>query len=391
MDLPALRRIVLGLVGTRQVPQLDGLSARDWAVIGSLAGQHRLMPLLHAQHNANPAIPLALRREWQDAHRAAALQAMLARQELIECAGLLETAGMAPIALKGAWLSRHAYPAAAQRPMRDLDLLVPAAQVLDGYALLLAAGYTELEPPEMPLSEVLRLDKHMPALLAPRGSVIELHQRLWERGGRLDHATPMYEEAVLRGRAVRDADGIRYLAPHDTLAHLIIHAVYSHRLDCGPLLLPDIDYLLQTAQIDWADFWTNAAGHGWRSGARLVLELVSAYRADARIDFSLDPGAPAPSEVLAAAPDLLLQDLDTRRSAGLAAAALTAGPMKLLQRMRGRRGAHGEAEVTRTMDHEGGLLGWAGSRAWRSVTQLARADVRRQSRQLAALSQWLDR
>ena len=391
MDLPALRRILLAMVGTRKVPDLSDLDEQDWAVIAGLAGQHRLKPLLHAQHGANPVVPLAVRSDWRETHRAAALQAMLARQELAECAALLEAAGLAPIALKGAWLSRHAYPAPALRPMRDLDLLVPAAQILDGYAALLAAGYIELEPPEMPLSEVIRLEKHMPVLVAPRGSMIELHHRLWEPDGRLDHATPVQDEAALRSRAMLDDDGLRYLAPQDTLAHLIIHAVYSHRLDCGPLLLADIDFLLQTAAIDWADFWTQAAAEGWRSGARLVLEVVAAYRAGANIDFSHDPGAPAPREVLAAAPDLLLQDLTTRRSAGLAAAALKAGPMKLLQRLRGRRGAHGEAEVTRTMDHEGGMLGWAGSRAWRSLTQLARADVRRQSRQLAALSQWLDR
>ena len=188
-----------------------------------------------------------------------------------------------------------------------------------------------------------------------------------------------------------DDDGIRYLASQDTLSHLIIHAVYSHRLDCGPLLLADIDFLLQTAAIVWTDFWASAVNEGWRSGARLVLELVATYRVGTSIDFKPDQGKPTPTEVLAGAPDLLLQDLDTRRSAGLAAAALTAGPKQFLQRLRGRRGAHGEAEVTRTMDHEGGMLGWAGSRAWRSLTQLARADVRRQSRQLAALSQWLDR
>ena len=390
MDLPALRRILLAMVGTRQRPDLSDLDTHDWTAIAGLAGQHRLKPLLHAQHGTNPAVPLAVRGDWQETHRATALQAMLTRQELRECAALLETAGLAPIALKGAWLRRHAYPAAALRPMRDLDLLVPAAQIFDGYAALLAAGYVELAPPEMPLTEVIRLDKHMPVLVAPRGSMIELHHRLWEPDGRLDHATPVQDEAALRARAVRDDDGIRYLAPQDTLTHLIIHAVYSHRLDCGPLLLADIDFLLQTGAIDWADFWARAAAEGWRSGARLVLELVAAYRAEARIDFTLDPGAPAPSEVRAAAPDLLLQDLTTRRSAGLAAAALKAGPKKLLQRLRGRRGAHGEAEVTRTMDHAGGMLGWAGSRAWRSLTQLARTDVRRQSRQLAALSQWLD-
>ncbi len=372
------------------MPDLSDLDEHAWTVINGLAGQHRLKPLLHAQHGANPAVPHAVRADWRETYRGAALQAMLARHELIECAGLLGAAGLAPIALKGAWLSHHAYPAAALRPMRDLDLLVPGAHVLDGYAALLAAGYAEFEPPEMPLSEVVRLDKHMPVLVAPRGSLIELHHRLWEPDGRLDHATPAQDEAALRARAVCDDDGIRYLAPQDTLAHLIIHAIYSHRLDCGPLLLADIDFLLRAKPIDWLDFWARAAAEGWRSGARLVLELVATYRAEAVIDFKPDQGGPTPSKVLAAAPDLLLQELGTRRSAGLAAAALKAGPRKLLQRLRGRRGAHGEAEVTRTMDHEGGMLGWAGSRAWRSLTELARADVRRQSRQLAALSQWLD-
>ena len=390
MDLPALRRILLDMVGTRQVPDLAALGVRDWAALNAMASQHRLKPLLYVQLGASPALPPELRADWQAEHRVAALRAMLTRQELIDCAHLLEAAGLAPIALKGAWLTRHAYPDPALRPMRDIDLLVPRDGVLAGYAALLAAGYTELEPPEMPLAQVVRLDKHMPPLLAPRGTVIELHHRLWEPDGRLDHASPAQNEAALRSRAVCDDDGLHYLAPHDTLAHLIVHAVYSHRLDCGPLLLPDIDFLVQAAPIDWAAFWTQASAEGWRSGARLVLDLVAQYRTGAAIDFGPDSGPPSPPELFEAAPDLLLQDLDTRGSAGLAAAALKAGPAKLLQRLRGRRGAHGEGEVTRSMEHEGGMLGWAGSRAWRSLTQLARADVRRQSRQLAALSQWLD-
>ncbi len=389
MELAQLRRIALDLVGTVRQPELRGLGAADWTTLGGLAVQHRLQPLFHAQHGGNAAIPAAIRAEWQAAHRAAAMQAMVARQELIECAAQLEAAGLEPIALKGAWLSQHAYPAAAQRPMRDIDVLVAATRVLEGYALLLARGYTELEPPEVALSELVRLDKHMPALVAPRGTVTELHHRLWEPDGRLDHATPTYDDTALRSAAMRDADGIRYLAPQDTLAHLIVHAVYSHRLDCGPLLLADIDFLLRAAPIEWAAFWDRARHEGWRSGARLVLDLVADHRG-AEIDFSPDQGAPTPPEVLAAAPDLLLQDLTTRASAGVAATALAAGPRRLLQRLRGQRAAHGEAAVTRSMDHAGGLLGWAGSRAWRSVAQLARADVRRQSRQLAALSQWLD-
>ena len=390
MNLPALRRFLLDMVGTRQVPDLAAPDAADWAALSAMADQHRLKPLLYAQLGNSPVLPSEQRADWRGEHRAAALRAMLVRHELIECAGLLETAGLAPIALKGAWLARHAYPDAALRPMRDIDLLVPREQVLEGYSALLAAGYVELAPPEMPLAEVVRLDKHMPPLLAPRGTVVELHHRLWEPDGRLDHASPVQHTEALRGRVVRDSDGLRYLAPHDTLAHLIVHAVYSHRLDCGPLLLPDIDFLVQAAPVDWTAFWQQAETEGWRDGARLVLDLVAQYRIGAAIDFGPDTGEPTPLGLLDAAPDLLLQDLDTRRSAGLAATALKAGPGRLFQRLRGRRGAHGEEEVTRSMEHEGGIMGWAGSRTWRSLTQLARADVRRQSRQLAALSQWLD-
>ena len=390
MDHSALRRILLALTGTRAWPDLAELSEADWHTLAQLAALQRLEPLLHAQHAGNAAVPSEVRAGWKAAHRSAALVAMHTRRELTECCALLEAHGHAPIALKGSWLAYHAYPEPAQRPMRDIDLLVPAAGVLEAFALLLAAGYRIGSPLELPLADHVKFEKHLPVLIAPRGTVTELHHRLWEPDGRLDHATPPQDEAPLRARAVVGADGIRVLAPQDTLAHLIIHAVYSHRLDCGPLLLPDIDFLLRAAPIDWPAFWAQAEREGWRSGARLVLDLVVAYRTDAQIDFGPDRGPPTPALLLAAAPDLLMQDLDTRQSAGVAAAVLKEGPGGLWQRLRGRRGAHGERTVTRDMASAGGMLGWAGSRLRRSLSDLARADVRRQSRQLAALSKWLD-
>ena len=390
MEAAALRRILLTLTGTRAVPDVSGLNAADWQELGRLAATQRLEPLLHAQHGGTAALPAVIRAQWKAAHRSSALQALHTRRELHECCALLEAGGYAPIALKGSWLAYHAYPEPAQRPMRDIDLLVPLAGVLDAYALLLGAGYRIGGPLELPLAEYVRLEKHLPILQAPRGTWVELHHRLWEPDGRLDHATPPQDEAQLRARAVVGSDGIRVLSPQDTLVHLIIHAVYSHRLDCGPLLLPDIDFLTRAAAIDWPAFWAQARAEGWRSGARLVLDLVAAYRPAALIDFAGDHGPPAPAALLAAAPDLLMQDLATRQSAAAAAAVLNHGARGLWQRLRGRRGAHGGQSVTRDMASEGGLLGWTGSRLRRSLTELAQGDVRRQSRQLAALSKWLD-
>ena len=391
VDRPALRRVLLELVGTGPAPDLSGMTAPDWAELGRIAALHRLQPLLHVQHRELHTIPADLAAEWQSAHRIAALRAMVQLAELAETCALLERAGFAPIALKGAWLAVHAYGEAAQRPMRDLDLLVTPETVVPAYQALLAAGYTLARPSEMTLDEVVRLDKHMPPLIAPRGTVVELHQYLWERDGRLDHASPAGDEAALRARSQIAADGLRYLDPQDLLAHLIVHAVYSHRLDCGPLVLTDIDLLLRATPIDWPRFWSAANAQGWRSGARLLLELTALYRPGALIDFGADQGEPAPPQLIAAAPDLLLQELDSRASAGLAAATLKAGPAKLAERIAGRRSIKGEAAVTRQTSSDGGALAWAGSRVLRSLRDLAHRDVRDQSRQLAALSKWLDR
>jgi hypothetical protein len=391
MEVPALRRILLGLVGTARVPDLGELSGDDWRELDRIAAMHRLQPLLHARHGANPALSGAIADGWRAAHRLAAITALSQQADLLRTAALLGAAGFAPVALKGAWLARHAYPEPAQRPMRDIDLLVRREEVLEAFAVLQEAGYSQLMPAEMALADILRLEKHLPPLRAPGGTSIELHHRLWEPDGRLEHASPAAGEASLVARAVPGANGLRYLAPADLLAHLIVHAVYSHRLDCGPLLIPDIAYLLRAAPIDWPRFWADAEAGRWRDGARLVLELVAGAWPEAAIDFAPDQGEAPPAELIEAAPDMLLQELGTRASAQFAAATLKDGRRQLLKRTMGRRGAAGEQEVTRTMEHEGGRLGWMVSRSWRTLRDLAHGDARRQSRQLAALSIWLDR
>ena len=390
MDRPALRRVLLALVGTDPATLPQGLRPDDWTEIDRIAAQHRLQPFLHSQHQGSTAIPLAQREAWQAARRVAALQALAQQAELTETCALLDSAGFAPVALKGAWLAAQAYAEPALRPMRDLDLLVPEGDVLAAFDLLRNAGYEQARPGEMALADAVRIDKHLPPLIAPRGTVIELHHRLWERQGRLDHASPASSEAGVLARA-RTVGTVRYPDPHDLLVHLIVHAVYSHRLDCGPLVLIDIDMLLRSAAIDWPRFWAEAKAEGWRDGARLLLELVRRYRPSPAIDTAPDRGEAPPPAMIEAAADLLLQDMDSRASASFAASAIKSGPARIIARLSGQPGVSGEAAARRDLTSEGGFLGWAGSRLSRSLRDLARGDVRRQARQLAALSRWLDR
>lgn len=388
MNRSALQHILLDLVGIADRPALDRLGQSDWALIDAMAAQHRLQPLLHAQCGDLPDISPRIRENWRSAYRFAAIAALAQRAELTEAVGMLNTRGIESIALKGAWLARHAYPEAAQRPCRDLDLLIEEGAAIAAFEVLSAAGYQLAEPPELSLADTLRTDKHLPPLLSPRGTMIELHHRLWEPDGRLDHASPLADLVGLRARVWHDADGIAYPAGGDMLGHLIVHAAYSHRLDCGPLLLADIDFLLRRETIDWPAFWVRAVAEGWRPGARMVLELVARYRPHARIEF--DAGPPTPAPLFTSAPGLLLQDLDTRKSAAVMAATLKAGAGGLARRAKGERTVADARPVRRYMASEGGYLGWAWSRLTRTLRDLAHAEVRRQSRDLAQLSHWLD-
>jgi len=388
-DLPRLRRLLLALLAGQTPADLPAPEDAAWPALDAMAALHRLRPLLHHRQRDNAAIPPALRAGWAEAYRASALSALILSGDLAATVGLLEQAGMAPLALKGAWLARHAYPHPALRPMRDLDLLLTPDTAIPAFRLLLDHGYRQDGAHHLTLEETVRLDKHMPPLLSPRGTVIELHQRLWEVDGRMDHAAPAAREAAIRARAIRTGP-IGYLAPQDTLAHLIIHAVYDHRLDCGPLVLSDIAFLLAAVPVDWDGFWAEARAGGWQRGAHLVLALVRAHAPGVEIVFPADL-PPCPADLAELAADLLLQELETRQSAGVAATFTAAGPAAFLRRILARRkGADDLHEVARDLSAEGGFAAWAGSRLLRTARDLARRDVRDQSRDLARLSRWLD-
>ena len=381
-------RALLELLAGRVPPEHARITPDGWDELDRIAQLHRFQPLLYHFHRDNPAIPDGVQQHWREAFRASALRALALQGDLADATGLLEAAGLAPIALKGAWLAWHAYPHPALRPMRDLDLLLTPETVIAGHRLLQEHGYAPLGTPEFAAEDAVRLDKHMPPLLSPRGTVIEIHHRLWEIDGRMDHSAPGANEAAIRGRAVRHG-AITFLAPADLLAHLIIHAVYDHRLDCGPLVLADIAFLLRKAGMDWDRFWAAAGQQGWRKGAHLVLTLVRTHAPDVEIRFPADLG-PLPPEHLGLAGELLLQELATRRSAGFAATLTIGGLGAMMSRVFARRSPKGDAQVARNLDGEGGYARWARTRLVRTLGELSHATVRRQSRQLASLSRWLD-
>jgi len=380
-----LHATVLRLISPHSPQSLAHLCVGDWDEIDRVAALHRLRPMLHYRQKANPEIPQDIRARWAEAFRASSFTALQMAGELSATVALLENAGMAPVALKGAWLAWHAYPHPALRPMRDIDLWLRPETVVAAYDLLIAHGYQVIGEQQLSIAQSVSLDKHLPALCSPRGVIVELHHRLWEIAGRMDHAAPLAAEEAIRQRALR-IGRLTYLDPQDLLAHLIIHAVYDHRLDCGPLLLTDIEFLLAHATIDWERLRRAAERGGWLRGAALVLEMMRQHDPGLELP-RLVPGLAAPA---AMAGELMLQDLDTRQSAGVVATLRTAGIRAFAARIFARRSTPDGTAVKRDLSEEGGFSGWAGSRLLRTVRDLSRRRVRGQSRRLASLSRWLD-
>ena len=390
MDARGLKRVLLDLVGTARLPELVALTPQDWAALSAMAQLHRLGPLLHRTHGKTAGVPEQVRAEWSDSYRAARLAAMALDADLADCVALLEANGFTPVALKGAFLARHAYPDPALRPMRDLDLLLPAKQVLPAYRLLVALGYVQPDAAKIPLEEVARLEQHMPALMMPRGSVLELHVRVSELAGRLEYATPRGNESALIARAVM-INSVRYPEPTDMLAHLVTHAVYGHRFDCGPLLLSDVRYLVSRHAIDWPRFWTEAHSDKWERGAALVIALVRAYHgADAVPASAVEPAPPDPA-TLDLARDLLLQDYQAKKFARFAATILTGGWRYVLRRSIGEVSAEGEQAARIDRSAEGGRLRWAMRQLGALWHDLRDPAVREQVRQLAQFRRWIER
>lgn len=376
-------RALLDLLGGARQPALAGL---DWARIATLSDLHRLGPLLHWRHGENAEIPEPIRAGWREAYRLARIAALVQDADLAWSMTLLEGAGCTPVALKGAFLARHAYPEPALRPMRDLDLLVPQGQALAAWEALLAAGATVIAPPKIPLAEVIRLEQHLPALELPRGTVLELHVRVSELSGRLEYATPAGHEAALIERAMT-VGGLRFPDPTDLLSHLVTHAVYGHRFDCGPLLLSDVAFLTARQPIDWPRFHATAAADGWAKGAALVLALVREFCGEPAVP---QPPAQPDAAALDLAAALLLQDYRRNRTARFLATLLTGGWGYVLRRTSGTVSAAGEAEITVDRNKDGGRWRWAAGHASAIWHDLRDPALRRQTRQLAQFRRWIE-
>jgi hypothetical protein len=132
----------------------------------------------------------------------------------------LEAAGIAALILKGAALAHLVYPFPFLRPMRDLDLLVPADHADRAWRRLLASGFSPAGPHPGPRHH------HLQPLATSLDGVtvfVEVHKRLL---GAIPFVSPVgYENLAARSQTFNcGARPARTLSREDILWHVYAHA-----------------------------------------------------------------------------------------------------------------------------------------------------------------------
>ncbi len=162
----------------------------------------------------------------------------------------LQEAGIPGILLKGAGLALSVYPSFAQRPMGDIDMLVPPHQARRAWEVALSQGWVwdEYVYPEGHYAA----HHHLPPLFdgARTGARLELHTAL----SLSSHPFAMtFEEAQAVSRALPGPEGgrIRVLDPEHMLIHLAVHFAWAHLASFGIWRLARDVAALGRGGIDW--------------------------------------------------------------------------------------------------------------------------------------------
>ncbi len=260
------------LGGSEAIPAaLDARDGEGWDRLLRTALRHGLGPLLHRRF-ADVPCPDAVRSALRDVYVCSDLRNRSIGVELAAVLRALQGAGVPVIVLKGAHLAERVYPDPALRPMIDLDLLIPGAQMSVAARRLAELGYSRACPEGMDY----RNHHHLRPFVRADAVPVELHRTLAAEGGsfRVDVAGLWRRSRFAEIAGVRT----RVLSPEDLLLHLCLHLAASDRFQ-GPLLqLHDIATLLRRKEsiLDWPRLVDTA--NAWGAGRFAFCALGLAAR-----------------------------------------------------------------------------------------------------------------
>lgn len=256
---------------------LAALSDCDWRALLQSAIEARLIPIvaraversgIRAEPPADVAAAIASECRWHS------LNTLRQQAAVARLTRTLDKLGFAPIALKGVALAHCSYPDPVLRPMRDLDLLLPAEQAEAAQDALLATEAYTIHPD---LRGTRRTSpEHLPPLQDAVLSVtVEIHHRIGTWGGADALRKSLVERA---GRHRIGGTGVEIPSPETNLLHLVAGAAIKDRLAISSLVLADLHYLAR-GTLDWDEVWELAGRTGLRNALALLAGVAARYGA----------------------------------------------------------------------------------------------------------------
>ncbi|MBM3313588.1 nucleotidyltransferase family protein [candidate division WOR-3 bacterium] len=216
------------------------------------------------QSGGSTDVPADVLERMRRTYVASAVRNMELHGHLRKVLRRLRDSGVNVIVLKGAYLGEAVYGDYALRPMADVDLMVPRAELSRASVLLLDKGSVHGGPA---YSELPARGKR-PGPFA--GSGIDIHWTLDIPGGR-----SRLDVGGLWSRAVPvSIAGVEVLTlcPEDLLLHLCLHAAFRHGLGDG--LRPICDVAETAQRFHRGLKWSQLVGRAHEWGASRYVGLM---------------------------------------------------------------------------------------------------------------------
>ena len=242
------------LEGLRSPASLCALDLPAWEAVLSCARRNAVLAYL-GQRSADAGVAAAFPPQVQDAiHSAmvsAARLAQLARWELERVRRALQPAGIPAIALKGAAYLLRDLPHAATRPMSDVDVMVPHAQIDAAERALLAAGWRGTKTNAYDQAYYRRWTHEIPPLQYPgRLLAVDVHHTICPPVSRLRPDPERFWAAAVPS----GMPGISVLSPEDSVLHAAVHLFFDSDFDGRFRDLVDLNEMLEAFGA-LAGFW----------------------------------------------------------------------------------------------------------------------------------------
>ena len=207
-------------------------SELDWRALGALARAEQATAFVwrRLQRLEADRLPLDAATAWRKLAMVSEFDSLRLEQRLHEAVGALATRGVEVMLLKGSALAYTTYSSFADRPMRDVDLLVRPEHAREAWSVLQTSGWS---PSTQWPAEWYTGHQHLPPLVDVQAERfrLELHTELFPSG----HPFRLLADALwpVAKTVHLDRHTARVPNPVQQLVYICIHFAWSHMMQWG--------------------------------------------------------------------------------------------------------------------------------------------------------------